>query len=284
MKDDAATPKDTSSKATEKNLKHFPTINGWPHPFILKTVIEQYRRLDSVLSELTQLIAEKFPDGMPAQFAWAHLYTYPYIQLMMAKALENKQLAEKLISFTAKHDPNLAVARATDLANVNSMVDDEFVPPSNKEYAIRMIAEGYGFARVMARSMQCVAVHNKEMYELMHEAKNNNNESLFLAIKVDNAISTLPFVQARFNEAMAMDKKDFTEPYKRALQYDFSARAKEVTALDELKILCHTLKQFPGIDAFSTTEIMTYLREGVGYTGYFGDDDNLRRHINNYRY
>jgi len=265
-----------------KHLKHFPTVNGFLHPQILQTLLQQYPLLPAVCEKLRQLLDTHFPDGLPNEFGWAHLYRHHPLQLFPLLMQSMPQLPALMAQFAAKHDPNLAVARATDLSDVDGMVGDAvMMPPENKDVLMVRIAELHGMVRVLSRHLHSMAIHGDNMAVLLHHAEiHQRDDALFKALRLDPVIAQLPFVEQRYRQAETCKDEDFLSEYYSAQRYDREQRMAAFSSLDKLRLVCSVLNDWPGLNTKTTSEVMAYLRDDVGLDIYPGNDDTFRKHLN----
>jgi hypothetical protein len=240
--------------------------------------------MNGAYEAIKESIAAKFPNGFPPEFSWAHLYEKSLMELFGMSVSVMPGLMESLMQFGGKHDPNLAVTHATNLSDVESMVPPEDSPlPESKETAIAQLAIYHGFLRVMVRNTQSVAINGLSVTQLLSKAQAGDDEALFKAMRIDNAVALLPLVQQRWNSAQLSGDAEFLNGHKNAFSYDPAERLESFSSLDTLRLAYWPLSEWPGIEEKSTSEIMAYLREDVGLTIYANEDEAFRKNLNNLR-
>lgn len=168
--------------------------------------LEEVRgELQAVIVQQPEKFAQKF---LTTGFAWAHLYEVPFLQLLFS-FLTVAGIDKDIARVSAQEEPVKAL-----LSFVNEIQDMEWAGGSGGEFTY---GDFLGYLHAIIGNLDCLVIYGSYLNDLIANAKKDNLEALFKAIRIDPSVVTGQTARNLISFAVIAGDQDFVDEVRKAM-------------------------------------------------------------------
>lgn len=241
-----------------------------------KLTVDQFRRtvaqlpeMKASMAELPELLrtatSEKIRSALHAGVYWAPLYELPMAQ-HAAFGLYLLGQKERILEIAKEEDPQEAFLRYID--------EDESLRVRGPEGEELNLGVVLAVLVSFQRTVLSIMLYKRSMSALVEEVREGEDDSLFLAVRVDRAAMACPTIAQRISKAELLGEKRFFERLRSALK---GPSKKHWDAYADLRFSLMVLREL-GMDSMSDAELEHLLVDVLQvYPKTFTARKNLRK-------
>jgi hypothetical protein len=198
---------------------------------------------------------------------WAPLYEYSF-QTHLAIALDSLGIAEHVINAAKTDDPPATVLRfASDKAFLDGLRPKETLE----------LWQAISIVLSIQRSLEALLVFGRYINELIKEAREGNDGSLFKAVRIDPSVVACPSVAIRISGATALQDASFFRALRNAMG---GKTQKQARYLRGVRLVVQALHE-AGVSSMSDRELVRLFDQSLGlYKQGANPGKALRKHFN----
>lgn len=230
--------------------------------------MKQLPEVKASMTELPDLVAkttnQKIRDALERGVYWAALYELPLVQ-HSAYGLYLLGQKDKLLEIAKDQDPSEAALRFIEHGEI-----DEVRPEGEELDWSVVLSVLVSFQRTVLSMM----LYKRSISALVEEVRAGQDDSLFLAVRVDRAVLACPTIAQRISKAELRGEKRFFERLRSALK---GPSKKHWEAYADLRYSLVALREM-GLDSMSDAELEHLLVDVLKvYSPSFTARKNLRK-------
>lgn len=211
-----------------------------------RQIVQELPELRSQIRELPQVVRtvpkEKIEKILDEDFYWADVYELPFVEQIALLFIALGKV-KKLVEISNEPDPQQALLNwsiGDDLENWNGGEGGFF----DKKHVI-------GLTVALQRNVLSICLYHRSLASLVEEVKTGNDESFFLAVRVDRSILACPAFADRLAKAELLNDKAFFLRLRSALK---GPSKKHWEAYHDLRYAIAILREM-GFDQLSDAQL-----------------------------